>query len=392
MNNLHIKLPENMKALALAVHHRLMPAAHSASLLPYFWLPYLGFLFIEWFYRPVPAVEVAGTLLAISIFLPMYFRGYRGQPKEMPWLILATAALGFALLPFNSGAAVFLIYACAFCGFAGTGLTGAMLLLAVVAAEVVELLALGLPVGRWVWAPFISLMVGAGNFYFAAMARKNRVIEQSREEIRQLAATAERERIARDLHDLLGHTLTLITVKAELAGKLASGDLPRAAEEIHELEKIARDALAQVRQAVGGYRGNLAGEIANAGVALRASGVTFEADVPVDTCEPAHDAALAMIVREAVTNVVRHADATVCRLSVGYEGGTIALDISDDGAGGRSRAEGNGIRGMRERVQRLGGTLALDFGAAGTRLHATIPMQDNVRGQTVRRSSLEQPA
>ncbi|HET6726186.1 MAG TPA: sensor histidine kinase [Gammaproteobacteria bacterium] len=364
---------------ALGVHRLLLPQGVNAGWLPYLWLPYLGFLFMVWFYRPVSVAEIIGTSAAVCVFLALYFRSYAGRPREMPWLIAGIAAIGLGLTPFNIAAGVFFIYAAAICGYAGLRARNAVIMLiAVIVTQVGEYLLLGIPAGQWVWAPLVGVTIGLANLYFGDRARKNRIIEQSQDEIRRLATIAERERIARDLHDLLGHTLTLITVKAELAGTLAARNMPRAAEEIRELESIARDALAQVRQAVGGYRGDLAGEIANAGVALRAAGVGFEAEVLDSARNAEQDAALAMVVREAVTNIVRHAGARMCRLSLRREGGEMLLCIDDDGTGGRCD-EGNGIRGMRERLQAIGGALKIEFGGRGTCLCATLPVRALVR-------------
>lgn len=358
----------------LGIHRRLLGDGATLGWIPYIWLPYLCFLFIGWFYGPVGAIEIVGTLAAVGLFLAMYFRSYSARPREMPWLIAGTAGIGLALTPFNFGAEVFLIYAAAMCGYVGHGARVAFaFLVVVIAAQVGELLLLDLPVGQWLWGPLVAFSVGLGNLYFSERSHKNQLIKQSQEEIRRLATTAERERIARDLHDLLGHTLTLITVKAELAGALAERDLPGAAKEIRELEQIARDALAQVRRAVGGYRSDLAGEIANAGVTLRAANVAFEANTASGGgCGKEQDAALAMVVREAVTNIVRHAGARTCRLSLEHDALGTTLDIRDDGVGGRRKA-GNGIRGMRERLEELGGTLSVEFDANGTSLHAAVP-------------------
>ncbi|HET6655028.1 MAG TPA: sensor histidine kinase [Gammaproteobacteria bacterium] len=369
-------MKRQIAALALAIHRRLLPAgAYSGvMLMPYFWLPYLAFLFIAWFYRPVSALELAGTLAAIAAFLVMYFRGFNAR-AELPWLIGGIAALGIAMTPFNVGGVTFFIYAGAFCAFSGPAWRGLLLLVVLITAVVVESLLLGRPVGQWIWAPMITAMVGLANFHFEQMTRKNLLIRQSREEIRRLAATAERERIARDLHDLLGHTLTLISVKAELAGRLAERDLTGAAREVRELEGIARDALAQVREAVGGYRaGGVAAELVSARLALQAAGVALKIELADVADTPEQDAVLAMIVREAVTNIVRHADASQCRMLLRRKGSALVLDVCDNGHGGR-RDEGNGIRGMRERVQAVGGTLAVDFGPHGARLRVTVPTQ-----------------
>ncbi|MGH8282341.1 MAG: sensor histidine kinase, partial [Gammaproteobacteria bacterium] len=227
-----------------------------------------------------------------------------------------------------------------------------------------------------VYILFFVVILGLANLYFGEMNRKNRALKLSQEEIRKLAAGAERERIGRDLHDLLGHTLTLITVKAELAAKLAERDLAGAAREIRDVERISREALAQVREAVGGYRSSgLTGELANARVALTAANVKLAEKVEPPNLSPAQDSALAMVLREAVTNVVRHSGAQHCRIRLENHNDQLRLLIEDDGRGGKVR-EGNGLRGMRERLQALSGQLEIASDQAGTRLAILLPAID----------------
>ncbi|HET8552128.1 MAG TPA: sensor histidine kinase [Gammaproteobacteria bacterium] len=385
MNRSLPNLANRLKRMALGIHHRLLPPDHHADWTPYLWLVWTGFYFLS-LVPPTTAATRAATLLALAAFFPLYFRYYWAHGWERHSIIILIAALGIALTPFNLAGGGLLIYAGAFAGFSlrprkALAAVGGLAIIAII-----EYVALGFSPLEWIWAPTITIVAGLANVWAAERMRQNRELRRSQDEVRRLAAIAERERIARDLHDLLGHTLTLITVKAELAGTLAARDLPRAAAEIRELESIARDALAQVRQAVGGYRGDLAGEIANAGAALRAAGVEFKADTAAAGCESDKDAALAMIVREAVTNILRHAGAHECRLSLKRRADSVILEITDDGSA-QHRDEGNGIRGMRERLQAIGGTLTLDFGAHGTRLRATIPGREPERETAMRELS-----
>lgn len=364
---------QNISRGLLWLHRRLLPANSGVGWLPYLWLVWTGFFFIPWAFPSTSLATKVATLIAFGLFLPLYFRGYWARGTERYLIIAAIMLLAIALIPFNFSGGGLVIYAGSFVAW---GLRPRLAIpvvacLATVAAA--EYIWLGAPPIQWFWAPAITMIIGLANIWSAEQERQNHALRLSQAEVRRLAATAERERIARDLHDLLGHTLTLITVKAELAAKLSERNLPEAAREIRELEHVARDALAQVRQAVGGYRaGGLAGEIANARVALQTAGIEFDVKVVGIDDAAAQDAVLAMIVREAVTNVVRHAHARRCRLSLQREGLQLVLEISDDGRGGR-RGEGHGIRGMRERVHTVGGGLTVEFDAQGGRLRATIP-------------------
>jgi len=198
----------------------------------------------------------------------------------------------------------------------------------------------------------------------------------SQDEIRRLATLAERERIGRDLHYLLGHTLSLVTLKSELARKLALADPPRAQREMEEVERVSRHALAEVRAAVTGMRrSDLAAELSSARLMLEASNIALDAEVPVSLeLPPEIEASLALVLREAVTNIHRHARATTAHVAFSREAERFHMRISDNGRGGLA-AHGNGISGMRERVRALGGTLSIASPARrGTTLDVEVPL------------------
>ena len=187
-----------------------------------------------------------------------------------------------------------------------------------------------------------------------------------------LAKVAERERIARDMHDVLGHTLSVVVLKSELAGKLVGADTERARREIGEVETIARQALSEVREAIRGYRAEgITAEIARARRTLEAAGVRLDSQAQAVRLEPAHESVLSLVLREAVTNILRHAGATTCRLRLASDSGSTHLSVHDDGHGAIAH-QGNGLRGMRERIEALGGRLQIDS-RQGTCLTVDIP-------------------
>jgi two-component system sensor histidine kinase DesK len=193
------------------------------------------------------------------------------------------------------------------------------------------------------------------------------------EEIEHLAKVAERERIARDLHDVLGHTLTLISVKSTLAGKLLDKEPAKARSEIADIEKVSREALTEIRNTLRGYSNyKLSDELQRAQAALESAGVKVSTESGDVLLSPAQESVAALIMREAVTNVVRHAQARHCSLRVARNNGACVLEIQDDGCGGFT-SEGNGLRGMRERVEALGGTLRYKT-SAGTKLSFEFPL------------------
>ncbi|GIH13051.1 sensor histidine kinase [Rugosimonospora africana] len=188
---------------------------------------------------------------------------------------------------------------------------------------------------------------------FSDIAANNRALLEARAEVARLASEAERARISRDLHDLLGHSLTVITVKSGLARRLSESGSPRAVEEITAVEGLARQALTDVRAAVSGYREvTLAGELARGRELLRAAGIVADLPTATDLVPASHQELFGWIVREGITNVVRHARATRCAVTLS----AAEVEIRDDGTGAAAPS-GNGLTGLRERVAAAGGTV-----------------------------------
>jgi two-component system sensor histidine kinase DesK len=220
------------------------------------------------------------------------------------------------------------------------------------------------------WVPAIiasiSLMMAAFMRSIDSLAR----MRMAQREVERLAAERERGRVARDIHDILGHSLTVITVKTELARRLVDADPERAKAELAEVEALSRGALADVRATVAGFRGvSISGELAAARVALDAVDIALEAPSTTDAVAPEHRELAGWVVREGVTNVVRHAHATRCRIRL--EPGRIAVE--DDGVGAVDSGTGTGLAGLRERVDAAGGRLSVgrsDLG--GFRLEVTL--------------------
>jgi two-component system sensor histidine kinase DesK len=234
-------------------------------------------------------------------------------------------------------------------------------------------LLLPIPSPTWITAFVVSTPIGLSNMFFAQKHRDNAKLQRAHDEIEHLAKIAERERIARDLHDVLGHTLSLITLKSELAGKLIDRDPARAKEEIRAVEATARQALSEVRQAVVGYRAkSLNEEFKLAKSTLETAGLKVDCEAMTVPLQPAQESVLGLALREAVTNIVRHARAQTCRLRLAQNNGHCLLEIADDGSGG-TLTEGNGLRGMRERVEAVGGSLVRNS-EQGTKILITVPV------------------
>jgi len=361
-------------ALIRRLHRRLLPAQPEVGWTPYLWLVYLAFFYMKFlFAEPLPG-EVAATVLANGLFLYLYFTGYWRSGAELGLNIAAIAAIGVVMAPINYGANVFFIYAGAFLPYTGSGRglwLGLAALLTTLAAVAVWLQPAP---AFWIPAAVVTVLITLANHHFATVERQNKAIRRSQIEVERVAQVAERERIARDLHDLLGHTLSVIALKSELASKLIDRDSERADREIAEVERISREALAQVREAVTGYRRQgLRGELDSARLALEAAAIELDLKGEPPEAPPAVESVLAMVLREAVTNVIRHADAERCRIVINGDEKYVELTVQDDGVGGEHR-EGSGLDGMRERVQSCGGRFCIS-GEHGTRLTVTVPRE-----------------
>jgi|tagenome__1003787_1003787.scaffolds.fasta_scaffold20990057_19 two-component system sensor histidine kinase DesK len=346
---------------------------------PLLWVVYLGFFFIDPVMRPatpqVWALDIAGTV----VFLPLYFGLFALEYPRALAHIGGMLVLGVLFMPINTGACTFFIFATSMLPFCVSSQTAAIVGVASIGL-IGAIEGLILHVSRWTmfYSALFPVIIGTGNMFFAERNRMNRKLTKANEEIEHLAKVAERERIARDLHDVLGHTLSVITLKSELAGKLIDRDPERAGKEIREVEQISRQALSDVRDAIRGYRTKgLAAELAQAKSTLETAGLTVQCDAATTMQLPAmQESVLSLAVREAVTNVVRHARATTCRLRIEQQNGTCRLEIADDGQGFVT-TEGNGLRGMRERVEMLGGTLDRR-NKSGTTLTITLPLKEFV--------------
>lgn len=355
-----------------------------------FALAYLVFFVLEPLARHSTRywIECAPLLAGFLVLWFSFLCSHTAPTKR--WIVLAVVALGTVTMPLNEGGGVcFLIYAISLIPYAVTavpwqlGLMGADLLL-IYGEE------------RWRHFPpsamfftlFFAMAGGGANLFFAEKERSNGKLRLKQEEIEALAAVAERERIARDLHDVLGHTLSVIVLKSELAGRLVEREcdtlttsgagctdgMLRARAELADVERTARTALAEVREAITGYRARgLRAEIDAARTTLSVAGVELrvESNIQELSFSAGEETILALALREAATNIVRHARATECRLALVQGHGRYRFSVADNGHHTAAH-EGNGLRGMRERVESLGGQLSIER-EAGTRLLIDLP-------------------
>jgi two-component system, NarL family, sensor histidine kinase DesK len=353
---------------------RCLPENNEHGWSPWVWLLYFGFFYLDPILGHAGWEKWLATAIGTVVFLFLYFGFFWAKPQRRLWCVAGLAVMGFLYAPYHGGAATFFIYAACFLPFAvETQALAVKLLVTLVALVSIECLLFHLPLVVWLYSAVFSAVLGTGNVFFAERNRANARLRLANEEIERLARVAERERIARDLHDVLGHTLSLIILKSELAVKLIDRDPERAKAEIRDVEATSRDALEEVRATIRGYRcRSLEAEWKAAEATLETAGVTVHSEADAVLLSPAQEGVVALVVREAVTNVVRHANATRCSLRLMPVNGSCRLQIEDNGCGG-DPVEGTGLRGMRERIEALGGSLLRET-ASGTRLTIEFPL------------------
>ena len=357
---------------------RLIPKADELGWTPYAWLVYLGIFWLAALVDDPTPTDWTLTALGTALFLPLYFWGYWLSGRKALMAVAGLTLLGIVFAPINWGSSVFFVFAAGHLGYVGPAGFAFRLLLVLAALPPLEAWLLDLSPFFWIPGMVFSLLVGGINIHYAGVRRSQAALRRTQDEVERLAKLAERERIARDLHDLLGHTLTVITRKSELARRLADKDPERAVQEIAEVEQVARDALKEVRTALSGFRQtDFSTELAQARVALQSALIHFEAEVDAIDIDPATEQVLALALREATTNVLRHSQADSCRVRLENLDDQVRLTVQDNGKGtaGRDGAaqDGLGLTGMRERVSALDGDFNVE-GRGGTTLTITIPV------------------
>lgn len=354
------------------------PAKKSLVERPAFHMLYLFFYFTPWLFRAPNQSDILAAAIAFIVFCPLYFRSFA---KSAPvYLLYAFAVEGIALAvgPFFGVEGTYHIYAASIAGFQSNvrrGI-GSIVLLCVIyglfAHYIIEM-----PFERTVLIVFLSGIVGATSI----ATTQSIIIRDARERSllldRQLAAVEERERIAGDLHDILGHTLTMVAVKADLAARLLDSDEDKARKEIMDIRQAARVALEDVRSTVEGMTVvTIEQEIDRARESLVAMDISFEVSGYVPYLPARAQKAVGLAIREAVTNIVRHSEATSAHLSLDERDGVFTFSMHDNGKGAGEHArvqDGAGLQGLRRRITALGGHTVVEMNA-GTRLEVSLPL------------------
>lgn len=342
---------------------------------PWPWLAYLLFYPFPWIWQRPPAQAVVGSALGLLLFIPLYWLAFRSEGRRLVMVAAAIVAVGFAISPFRGGWIILPIY--------GGLLLGRLRPMRHATLAILAVAALTLGWGTLLDKPSITLSLGALLIVMTGMGSAAReafydrtvALLETQEEVRHLAGTAERERMARDLHDVVGRTLTLIAIKSDLAKRLVARDPAAAEREALAIGQIARDGLADVRAALAGQLGgSLAQELEASVEALGAAGIAVKVSGDAAPVPQNAGAILAMALREAVTNIIRHSRARSCEISIDLVDAHARLAVADDGiSNGKPASTGSGLQGMRQRLAAAGGSLAFGPNRPGFRLEARVP-------------------
>lgn len=337
------------------------------------WLAYLPFFVLPWFWAHPGTIDLLIGAAGVAIFLPAYIIGSQWKGARLVAAAMVVLAVGLATARTGGAWTVFPIYAAAMLGQLKPSRHAILAIIWVTLAATAAGLLLAQPILFWLPGTLLILLTGGATVSREAFYDRTVALLATQEEVRRLAGTAERERITRDLHDVVGRTLTLIALKADLAGRLVARDAAAAEAEMRAVAEAARSGLAEVRAALQGQAGgSLAQEAKASALALEAAGIEAGLRGEPAAVPPDAGAVLAMTLREAVTNVIRHAAATRCAIEIAATTSGAQLSVSDNGRGGSFR-EGNGLTGMRQRLAAAGGTLSIQSDAGGTRLVADLP-------------------
>lgn len=330
-----------------------------------------------------PWIGAVGLLAFNSLYIYVTFRAFVKDKRESRSTRVALVVMGFITCGLAVGYGGSWLYFFPLLGLAtGAVLRGPWLgrtgLALTALAAVVSSVRAGWDAVNVAYGTFLSTMVTAA---ILSLSEAVRELRSAREELARQAVEKERMRFSRDLHDLLGHTLSVIVVKSEAARRLAPRDLDAALVQVTDIESVGRQALTEIREAVTGYReGSLATELDRARSALSAARVEPVVRQSGPPLVPQTEVLLGWVLREAVTNIVRHSDATGCDITVDGTPDLVRLTVSDNGTEAAPAAPeaggGTGLKGLTERLAAAGGSLeAGRTPRGGFRVRAELPVE-----------------
>ncbi|UUU38526.1 sensor histidine kinase [Streptomyces sp. NBC_00162] len=333
---------------------------------------------------PNPWIGGLGLLVFNSLYITLVFRAFHKPAREARstrWCLIALGAVTCALaIAYGDNWLLFFPLLGLATGAVVRGRRLGPVMFGVTAlAGVIAGLQQGWDALGIVYGTFLSGMVTAA---ILALSETVKELRDTRQELARAAVDQERLRFSRDLHDLLGHTLSVIVVKSEAARRIAPRDMDAALEQVRDIESVGRQALTEIREAVTGYReASLAAELDRARGALTAAGIEPVVRQAGPPLPPQAAALLGWVVREAVTNAVRHSGADTCEIELRSSAEKVRLVITDDGGGVGSTAPGSGLTGLTERLAVAGGTLRSGpVPGRGFRVTAELPLEPAGQG------------
>ncbi len=337
-----------------------------------FYLVYLVFYFIPWLFKTPSVNDLIAIVLALAVFLPIYFHGHKQTGLKSIPHVATISLIGFAVSPFFGSHGVFHVYAMVQAGFLRPERFAWVLVVITTSVFTVFSWLTLQPWWEYGFALFIGLITAIGAISTAGRIEKNDQLERTRELDQQLAAVTERERIAQDLHDLLGQTLTMVALKSEVAVKLFDKKPKQAKRELEEIRDAARTALKDVRNAVAGMnKTTLALEISRAQQILSSANIELKIVGDTPNLNSQSDQVLGLTVRETMTNIVRHSQADQAMLTISTDGQSLNVIVEDNGTPS-SIEEGSGLTGLRRRIDDLGGITRFEL-TPGLKISMQIP-------------------
>jgi len=350
----------------------------SPRIRPAFYLIYLVFYFVPWLFGWPSLSEILLTVLIIGLFIPVHFLSFTKKGRQNILLIAVTEGFAILAAPLSASNGVFHIYAAAQAGYQRKPTISTIIFFALTAVYVATAYAFGRHLYEIIFIVFMAGIVWVSCMQEATQLAQEEQKERERELEKQQASITERERIARDLHDLLGHTLTMVSLKSDLALKLLDKDPEAARVEVNDIRTSSREALADIRAVLSGMnQTTLDSELSNAKKSLESANIALHisGEFPILSTDQEQVAALA--IRESITNIIRHSNATEVLLSFSKDPQDNFIQIEDNGMGSTNEA-GRGLKGLKERVAQVGGSTVIDLNR-GARISVVFPQRAQLK-------------
>ena len=331
------------------------------------WLAFLGYPVGDIFSRPHSTAWLVAAWVSLLMFVAVYLgtlwravgTDLRGPLTPPVGWLAALISLTFAMVAaFGAPWGGVIIYLGVATGLSLPPRSAFFVLAAIAAGTIAVGVVVGASASRLAFAVFLTTALGVSMLGVRRMFHLIVELREARDEVARLTATEQQARFARDLHDVLGHNLSVIALKSQVARRTIERDPDTASAALTDIEAVARQSLSDVRDLVAGYRQrSLAEEVAVADELLGAAGIERAIDSPAEVPDGVAGELLAWALREGTTNVIRHSHAAHCRITVTLDDRYAGLQIEDDGRGSAPDTNGSGLRGLSERLAAAGGTV-----------------------------------